>query len=183
MNRQRPCLEYRLAVTATDPDPAQRLACISPARRALRSAALGWGINDTVLDDLVAIAAELISNAARHNDPGTVHATLRVTTPGDRLRLEVADAGRRMPRPAAAFGDGQAEAGRGLLMVSALADCWGATPTPTGKNVWAELALPNPPDIPAVTRQGRRAAAITELVAASRLRALLVPLSGGAAVA
>jgi hypothetical protein len=34
-----------------------------------------------------------------------------------------------------------AEGGRGLLVVAALADDWGVTPRVIGKSVWAELAV------------------------------------------
>ncbi|WP_371484797.1 ATP-binding protein [Kitasatospora sp. NBC_00315] len=177
MSRTGHGLEYRLVVNATAADPAERMECVGFARHALRSAATGWGITGTVLDDLLAVASELIANAATHNRPGTIDATLRLAPPGDRLRVEVADGGSGQPRPQDRFGDDEEVTGRGLLMVGALTDCWGATKTATGKTVWAECILPAPVDIPAVARQARRAAAVADVVTASRLRTLplLVP--------
>lgn len=60
----------------------------------------------------------------------------------DTLRIEVTDtrddelpAPPRLPSP-------EAESGRGLLLVDALADRWGVTPgPPPRKTVWAELTL------------------------------------------
>ena len=52
------------------------------------------------------------------------------------LRIEVADSrGERPPAQATAFPAPTAEAGRGLLLVDALAAHWGTEP------VWAELCL------------------------------------------
>ncbi|GAB2725560.1 ATP-binding protein [Kitasatospora kifunensis] len=175
MSRPGRGLEYRLTVAATATDPIERMACVGFARRALRAAATGWGITGGALDDLVAVASELIANAATHNKPGTIDATLRLAPPGDRLRVEVGDGGNGQLRPQDRFGDGAALTGRGLLMVDALTDQWGAMQTPAGKTVWAELVLPTPLDIPAVTRQTRRAVAAADVVAASRLRTQPLP--------
>ncbi|MFC8453694.1 ATP-binding protein [Kitasatospora sp. NPDC057223] len=175
MSRTGRALEYRLVVNATATDPAERMACVGYARHALRSTATGWSVTGTALDDLLTVASELLANAATHNQPGTIDAMLRLSPPGDRLRVEVADAGSGRPRPQARFGDDQEVTGRGLLMVDALADRWGTTKTVTGKTVWAEYVLPAPVDIPTVTRQARRAAAVADVVTASRLRTLPLP--------
>jgi anti-sigma regulatory factor (Ser/Thr protein kinase) len=143
---------YRLTVTATDPD--ERMACIAPARRVVRSVATGWGVTGTALDDLVAVAGELLANAARHTGPVIVHATLHLAA-GDRLRFEVEDQAAALPKIVTEAGDDQAVTGRGLLMVSALADRWGSTPTRAGKVVWAELTLPKPLDLPAIASSSR----------------------------
>jgi anti-sigma regulatory factor (Ser/Thr protein kinase) len=148
-------LLHRLAINATAADPEERLTRVGLAREVFRSAASGWGIAGPVLDDLVSVASELVANAIRHNHPGTLHTVLRLSPAGDRVRIEVADPGRRMPHPIADFADGQAEAGRGLLMVEALTERWGATPTATGKTVWAEIALPTAVDVPELTRTAR----------------------------
>ncbi|WP_369185807.1 hypothetical protein [Streptomyces sp. Y1] len=66
---ERPGAVYRLVACATDPDPAERTACIPPARRAIRLAAARWGVGDGVLDDLAAVAGELLANATQHAGP------------------------------------------------------------------------------------------------------------------
>ncbi|MFJ8824891.1 ATP-binding protein [Streptomyces sp. NPDC102467] len=50
----------------------------------------------------------------------------------------------KQPPPTAPAPDSARESGRGLLLVTALADDWGVTPRPTapGKTVWVELRVP-----------------------------------------
>jgi hypothetical protein len=62
-----------------------------------------------------------------------------------RLRVEVHDADTRLPAPREAGLD--AEGGRGLALVEALAAAWAAEPLPDGdgKIVWFELELPEDP--------------------------------------
>jgi anti-sigma regulatory factor (Ser/Thr protein kinase) len=93
------------------------------------------------------IVAELAANAALHGHLPGRDFRLRVTytrslaTAAGLLRIEVTDArGERLPvlrlRPSPEVDD---ESGRGLLIVSALADRWGTDPyPPSGKTVWAE---------------------------------------------
>ena len=62
-----------------------------------------------------------------------------------RLRIEVTDARAErlpgVPRPV----EGDAESGRGLLLVAALADRWGVTSGPfPAKTVWAEVEVTGP---------------------------------------
>jgi hypothetical protein len=69
--------------------------------------------------------------------------TLTVDTAAGLLRIAVTDArGEHLPSPPAEFGTPvDAESGRGLLLVTALADRWGVEPYPPGgKTVWAECA-------------------------------------------
>ncbi|MFE5599342.1 ATP-binding protein [Streptomyces coelicoflavus] len=58
---------------------------------------------------------------------------------GDTLRIEVTDTrGDLLPCPQQTAAD--AESGRGLLLVDALADRWGVVPgPPPRKTVWAEV--------------------------------------------
>jgi anti-sigma regulatory factor (Ser/Thr protein kinase) len=102
-----------------------------------------WGhpYDSDVNETLTLITAELCANAVRHGRvPGRdFHVRLSTEADGKQLRLEVSDTrGERRPiivPPA----DLDAESGRGLLLVAALADDWGVTdrrPGP-GKTVWA----------------------------------------------
>lgn len=104
-----------------------------------------WGhpYDSEVSETLTLITAELSANAVRHGRvPGRdFHVRLTVEAGGE-LRLEVSDArGERRPTviPPAAGPD--AEAGRGLVIVSALADDWGVSDRRggPGKSVWATL--------------------------------------------
>ncbi|MFF4384933.1 ATP-binding protein [Kitasatospora sp. NPDC001547] len=160
---------YRLTLTATASDPHQRVACVGPARQVVRSVATGWGLDGAVLDDLVAVASELLANAAGHAGPARLTALLRLAAAGDRVRFEVEDQGAALPRIVAGLGDDQAVTGRGLLMVQALAEEWGSVPTGTGKVVWAELVLPVPLDPPAIATQARQAAARSDYMRAAAM--------------
>ncbi|MFF6996149.1 ATP-binding protein [Streptomyces sp. NPDC008313] len=88
------------------------------------------------------LVAELATNAATHGRLTGRDFRLALLTDGATLRVEVTDTrGDDLPRrrvPAT-----NAESGRGLLLVEALADRWGVDlgPVPR-KTVWAELDLP-----------------------------------------
>ncbi|MFF7898331.1 ATP-binding protein [Streptomyces sp. NPDC088817] len=125
---------------------AQFAVQLSATRRGARLARLlaerqldDWGVG---LADAVQIVAELAANAAFHGRVRGRDFRLVMRLHGEGvLRIEVTDArGDRLPRiadPVAA----DAESGRGLLLVAALADRWGVTEAPArGKTVWAELA-------------------------------------------
>lgn len=58
------------------------------------------------------------------------------------LRAEVHDSGPGTPRVGEEAGAGEDEGGRGLLLVSALADKWGVGERLPGKLVWCEFVLP-----------------------------------------
>lgn len=98
------------------------------------------------------LVAELCGNAVTHGRVPGRDFDLRLTAdpPAAWLRIEVSDASRTVPLrscPEALPPD--AECGRGLLLVEALATRWGvADRDPIGKTVWAELDLPRAPDAP-----------------------------------
>src|SRR4051794_39044444 len=87
-------------------------------------------------DHIELLTSELVSNAVRV-DAGTVTASFRIV--GDGLRVEVHDNGGGWPikaRPHPLDENG----GRGLLIVDALSDGWGADADPEhGTTVWFEL--------------------------------------------
>ncbi|MFJ8006431.1 ATP-binding protein [Streptomyces fagopyri] len=123
---------------------------LSPTPRGARLARLlateqlrAWGI---ALDRAPHIVAELAANAATHGRvPGRdFRLTLHVV--GDTLRIELSDTrDDRLPRVLPGTAP-DAECGRGLVLVDALADRWGTAPgPPPRKTVWAELTLPPEP--------------------------------------
>ncbi|MGI5135693.1 ATP-binding protein [Streptomyces sp. CA-106110] len=68
---------------------------------------------------------------------------LRLTATSDTLRVEVTDTRtERVPPSSPQAPRGDAESGRGLLIVAGLATRWGTGPRlgAPGKTVWAELA-------------------------------------------
>ncbi|MEU6421810.1 ATP-binding protein [Streptomyces spiralis] len=108
--------------------------------------AWGWPPGCAVSEAAALVVAELAANAVTH---GRVHGrgfrlALTVDSP-DTLRIDVVDPrGDRRPLARRAAGPAD-ETGRGLLLVEALAARWGSEPwPPSGKAVWAEIALPCP---------------------------------------
>jgi anti-sigma regulatory factor (Ser/Thr protein kinase) len=103
------------------------------ARSHVRSVLAAWNDSERVQDALL-LTTELVSNAILHGSPDVV---LRAElADGERLRVEVFDSSRGMPRVRAAWAGG----GRGLTIVEDTADGWGVIPSPDGgKTVWFEL--------------------------------------------
>ncbi|GGS94663.1 histidine kinase [Streptomyces chromofuscus] len=93
------------------------------------------------------VLSELITNAIRHGSPPIHVRLLRDRT----LICEVSDGTSTSPhlRYAATTEEG----GRGLFLVSQVADHWGTRYTPQGKVIWAEQALPTR-DVPPAHRAG-----------------------------
>ncbi|WP_236245616.1 SpoIIE family protein phosphatase [Streptomyces sp. CC210A] len=118
---------------------------VAAARAFVRDTLQGWGHGD-VVDDAVVLTSELVTNAVIH--AGTAADVLCLRTEQG-VRVEVADhyPEREVPlqgagRPVAAL---DRENGRGLLLCSALASRWGVDYSPTTKNVWFQLNLPERP--------------------------------------
>ncbi len=93
---------------------------------------------DARLEDAQLIVTELATNAVVH---GRAPVTLRLDRAPGLLRIEVADSGSghastrrpQMPAPLA-------PSGRGLLLVSRLAQAWGGQSTDQGWLAWATLS-------------------------------------------
>ncbi len=101
------------------------------------------GVAEPVVDDAVLILSELLSNACKHGRPlggalagdGAVRAAWRVD-PCGRLVVEVTDGG-GPTRPAPATPSVTAHGGRGLNIITALADDWGVRDDARGEvTVW-----------------------------------------------
>ena len=100
-----------------------------------------WGAAGCA-DDVAIVVSELVTNALRHALPGSGGTQQRrpvrlgLLQPGPCVLCAVADPSRTVP--VAKEADVLAETGRGLHVVSALADLWGyTTPSDKGKAVWA----------------------------------------------
>jgi anti-sigma regulatory factor (Ser/Thr protein kinase) len=111
-------------------------ASVPTARQFLRRV-LAWSPR---VDDLELIASELMSNAIRHtpsgHDGGTFAMTIRWAPRAARIEVEDHGTGQWNAAPHAAF----AECGRGLVLVSALADDSGHDDTGDRHHcVWAEV--------------------------------------------
>ncbi|MER5298652.1 ATP-binding protein [Streptomyces lasiicapitis] len=112
-----------------------------PAARAFaRNALTAWEVGDRE-PDITLCVSELTTNALLHGVPPGRGFLLRLVRDGTVVRVEVHDSGDGRPRLAEGP-DG--ESGRGLLLVSALADKWGVAPRDPGKIVWAEFGRLGP---------------------------------------
>ncbi|WP_186785740.1 ATP-binding protein [Streptomyces misionensis] len=89
--------------------------------------------------DVRLCATELLTNVVEHVGEGTPVRirVLGANEPG-RVRVEVTDPDPR-GTPTVLSAAETAECGRGLVLVSALADRWGVEQGPGGKTVWCEL--------------------------------------------
>ena len=100
------------------------------ARALVAEALAEAGFSARVYDAELAVS-EIVTNAVLHGrDP----ITLRVLLVADGVRIQVHDGS--PVSPAFSMLDQTAVTGRGLLLVSAVADCWGVDPDDSGKTVW-----------------------------------------------
>jgi hypothetical protein len=107
-----------------------------------------WGAAERC-DDVAVVVSELLTNALRHAlpDAGRVPPRgsfrLALLQPGRGVICAVADPSPQVPAPAQP--GILCEGGRGLHVISALADAWGCTPpSHVGKVVWALFSLRHP---------------------------------------
>ncbi|MEU5184306.1 SpoIIE family protein phosphatase [Streptomyces longwoodensis] len=106
------------------------------ARAVVREQLHDWGL-PRLADPAELMVSELVTNAVRHTRARPVEVRL---VRGDTLLCEVDDDDHELPTLRNA--GPEAEAGRGLRVVSALAREWGTSRTAAGKTVWFELTLP-----------------------------------------
>jgi anti-sigma regulatory factor (Ser/Thr protein kinase) len=99
---------------------------------------LGEHADLSTLHDAELVVSELVTNVICHAGS---RAVVTVSIGRTSTRLEVQDNDRRLPALTTAPHD--ATGGRGMMIVSALAERWGHHHTPDGKTVWAELRLPS----------------------------------------
>ncbi|MEV4946068.1 ATP-binding protein [Streptomyces sp. NPDC053755] len=110
---------------------------VSALRRIVRRHLRTWGLpQQTEVAQLC--VSELVSNVIRHVGAGTPTA-LRLSMNGTYLRMEVRDPdARALPTLLSASPD--AESGRGMTLVDAMADRWGVLLGSDHKWTWCEIA-------------------------------------------
>ncbi|MEV6589225.1 SpoIIE family protein phosphatase [Streptomyces acidicola] len=115
---------------------------VATARSFVRDTLQGWGFAD-IVDDAVVLTSELVTNAVVHAGTSADVLCLRSD---DGVRIEVADRypEREIPLQTTSvnMGSPDREGGRGLQLCAALAGRWGVDYTPTHKQVWFHLDLP-----------------------------------------
>ncbi|MET9060294.1 ATP-binding protein [Streptomyces antibioticus] len=138
INMQRPLEERSLAAAETFP---RDRSSVPATRQFVRDVLADWRI-PRLSDTAELIVSELVTNAVLHTRAGVLRVTVRCL-PGGRVKVAVIDKSRDLPemRPA----DDDADHGRGLAIVAACSQQWGADPLPWGKRVWAVLEPPPAP--------------------------------------
>ncbi|MGH3459526.1 ATP-binding protein [Aeromicrobium sp.] len=134
-----PELRVRLAAEASS---------VPGARRFVIDGLLDWG-RERLVDDAALCVTEMAANSALHSGSPYMHVGLSDLEPA--VRLSVEDAGGLVPLPAVApppaprSGDlppieALGTTGRGLAIVSVLAEGWGIEERVDGRRIWADLA-------------------------------------------
>ncbi|WP_432118058.1 ATP-binding protein [Streptomyces sp. bgisy032] len=116
-----------------------------PAARAFaREALRDWGAHGRA-DDVLLCVSELATNALVHGVPPGRGFLLRLVPYGadGGVRVEVHDSGEGVPAQPRQDVREPGEGGRGLLLVSELADKWGVGERCPGKIVWCEFEGPD----------------------------------------
>ncbi|MEU7281279.1 ATP-binding protein [Streptomyces sp. NPDC045431] len=125
-------------------------AGVGEARHRMRRELRRGGVSESVVDDAVLVLSELLSNSCRHGRPlgrrevgdGDVLAAWRVDASGA-LTVEVTDGG-GPTRPVPATPSVTARGGRGLNIISSLAQDWGVRDGAAGEvTVWVLLTEGN----------------------------------------
>jgi anti-sigma regulatory factor (Ser/Thr protein kinase) len=112
---------------------------VAAIRQDISGELLPAGVVSEVVDDVVLVASELIGNAVRHArslPSGRVRVSWEHDAGG--FTISVTDGGGPQ-RPRSRKADPQDTTGRGLAIVSALADFWGVKRGPGTVTVWAHL--------------------------------------------
>lgn len=131
----RPSVGRILRAVATPLEPSPE--AVSRARRTVHDTLAVWGL-DELVDDMVLVASELVTNALQHA-AGPIVMVLQQRD--ETVFVEVADVSPALPvrRPESADN----ESGRGLALVEALSDDWGyrRRGNRRGKWVWCNWSL------------------------------------------
>jgi anti-sigma regulatory factor (Ser/Thr protein kinase) len=109
----------------------------STARHVVGALLEGWQLAG-VAADAALVVSELVTNAVEHA-PVTDSFELELVCHADRVRITLADGS--SIRPVVRELSAQEPRGRGMRLVSELADDWGAEDFGTGKRVWVELTV------------------------------------------
>jgi anti-sigma regulatory factor (Ser/Thr protein kinase) len=115
-------------------------ASAATVRRRIAAELAANGVAPALIEDVVLVASELVTNAVQHAE----------TLPGGRLVVaweidrqgvvvRVSDGGGAGDHPHVRHPDVRETSGRGLALVEALASRWGVISGESGRTVWASL--------------------------------------------
>lgn len=144
----------RYPTAATERRIERVLAAHPEAPAKARRTLVPLPLPEPVRQTLVLIASELVTNAFLHAGlaPGDP-IELRIEVQTDRVRLTVHDNGPGFTPPKRAVeADERSVGGRGLVIVTTLADAWGVDCDGGGCTVWCEVEIE---EAPAVARDRR----------------------------
>lgn len=105
------------------------------ARRFITDFCTAASLSEELCQTAALLTSELVTNAIRY---GGSRAVLEARLPDGAIRVAVHDDNPQLPDVGLAP-EVTDEGGRGVLLVSTLADRWGIEPDATGKAVWFEL--------------------------------------------
>lgn len=140
--------ESRLTMSALRQIPPTDWA-VPHAREFAATTLRSWALPDELVDDVVLLVSELVTNAVVHGRPPI---EMRLRRAARQVVLEVFDGATFLPRrlrPSL-----EDEHGRGLQLVALLAERWGTRPTQEGKSVWCMFPLPADATAGAPTERG-----------------------------
>jgi hypothetical protein len=121
---------FRFELAAHPGSPAQ-------ARRLTRARLTGWSVCADTCDTAALVISELVTNAIVHTASSRVVCELH--DHDDTVRIAVRDEGCAPGEPHPSPQRPEEEHGRGLLLVDAVCQAWGAQEYGAGLLVWAEL--------------------------------------------
>lgn len=110
-------------------------AVAAEVRRRLAKDLAAWGFGAEESEAAVLVANELVANAVEH-----ARTEFRLIVGYDERVVHIRVRDRSVQAPRLQPHDPSARRGRGLQVVAAVAECWGWTPEPGGKTVWADVA-------------------------------------------
>ncbi|MFF7649005.1 ATP-binding protein [Streptomyces sp. NPDC007983] len=111
----------------------RRKPSIQASRQFVTRTLSEWGYVDR-LEDIELCVSELATNALLHGVPPGRLFRVRIEATEEEVRIEVRDSG--SGRPISLTPRPDCEHGRGLLLVTELADDWGDIEHTVGKTVW-----------------------------------------------
>ncbi|WP_377289902.1 ATP-binding protein [Planomonospora corallina] len=114
-----------------------------PAAREWARELLDGRVAAPVLDDVVLLLSEVVTNAVTHSDSGRTadgRVVVWMVRAPEAVHVEVADGGSAVSAPAVRVPAADEDSGRGLWLVDLLSAAWGSHRDAIGGSVWFRVA-------------------------------------------